>query len=127
MSTELIAIIGVGVALAGLILNGQSSQRAEIMDLQGGLEELREDTQAEFKSMREETQSEFKSMREETQSEFKSMREETQSEFKVVRSEISGLRERMARLQGLLEGLREAVTGRGAAVAESMAGEPGPP
>lgn len=105
MSTELIAIIGVGVALAGLILNGQSSQRAEIMDLQGGLEELREDTQAEFNSMRE----------------------ETQSEFKVVRSEISGLRERMARLQGLLEGLREAVTDRGAAVAESMAGEPGPP
>ena len=58
---ELIAIIGVGVTLAGLILNGQHNLRNEI----GGL-----------------------------------------------REEINGLRERMAHLEGLLEGLREAITGR---------------
>ena len=61
MSMELIAIIGVGVTLAGLILNGQHNLRNEI----GGL-----------------------------------------------REEINGLRERMAHLEGLLEGLREAITGR---------------
>jgi hypothetical protein len=29
-----------------------------------------------------------------------------------LRSEINGLRERMSHLEGLLEGLREAITGR---------------
>ena len=57
---ELIAIIGVGITLAGLILNGQHNLQKEI----GGL-----------------------------------------------RKEINGLRERMAHLEGLLEGLREAITG----------------
>ena len=61
MSMELIAIISASIALAGLILNGQSSLRKEIGDL---------------------------------------------------RKEINDLRERMARLEGLMEGLREAITGR---------------
>ena len=39
-------------------------------------------------------------------------REENQAEFKAVREEIGGLRERMAHLEGLMEGLREALTGR---------------
>ena len=47
MSMELIAIIGVGVTLAGLILNGQRYQREEIKT-------LREETQAGFKALREE-------------------------------------------------------------------------
>ena len=33
-------------------------------------------------------------------------------EMKEIHSEIGGLRERMAKLEGLLEGLREAITGR---------------
>ena len=97
MSTELIAISGlgvtiisVGVALAALIVNGQNSLRREMQ------------------KQREETQAEFKSMREETQAEFKSMRGETLAEFKSLRERIGELRERMARLEGLLEGLREA-------------------
>ena len=72
MSTELIAILGVGVTIVGVILNGQRSQHADIKDL----------------------------------------RQETQAEFKATRAEIGGLRERMAHLGGLIEGLREAITGR---------------
>ena len=37
------------------------------------------------------------------------------SEVKEIHSEIGRLRERMAKLEGLLEGLREAITGRTAA------------
>ena len=58
---ELIAIISVGVALAGLILNGQRSLRAEMQS---------------------------------------------------QREAIIRLLERMAHLEGLLEGLREAIAGR---------------
>ena len=61
MSMELIAIISVGVALAGLILNGQRSLRAEMQS---------------------------------------------------QREAIIRLLERMAHLEGLLEGLREAIAGR---------------
>ena len=93
---ELIAIMGVGVTLAGLILNGQRYQREEI-----------------------------KTLRKETQTGFKALREEMQAEFKVVREEMNHLRERMAHLEGLLEGLREAITGRRVAVAEAVAEDPG--
>ncbi len=72
MSMELTAIIGVGVTLAGLILNGQRYQREEINTL----------------------------------------RKEMQTGFKALREEMNHLRERMAHLEGLLEGLREAITGR---------------
>ena len=68
MSMELIAIISVGVALAGLILNGQRTQRAD----------------------------------------------------------INSLRERMAHVEGLLEGLlREVFIGRRAVPAEAVAEDAG--
>ena len=59
MSPEIIAIVSVGVALAGLILTGQRAIRAELA---------------------------------------------------TQRQEIAALRERMAHMEGLLEGLREALT-----------------
>ena len=39
MSTELIAILGVGVTIVGVILNGQRSQRADIKDLRKEMQE----------------------------------------------------------------------------------------
>ena len=71
MSGEIITILGVGVALAGLILTQSRGLRGEIAGLRGEIAE--------------------------------------------IRGEIGKLRERMAHLEGLLEGLREAITGRAAA------------
>ena len=73
MSPEIIAIVSVGVALAGLILNGQRAIRAEQAAQRQEIATLREDLAA-------------------------------------MREEIAALRERMAHLEGLLEGLREAIT-----------------
>ena len=70
-----LAILGVGVALAGLIL---TSVRG-----------LRQDMQAQIGGLR--------------------------GEIGEIRAEIGKLRERMAHLEGLLEGLREAITGRATA------------
>ena len=79
MSGEMIAIVAVGVALAGVILTSlrgtEARLGAQIKDLRGEVGELRE----------------------------------------RMAHEISELRERMAKLEGLLEGLREAITGRIAA------------
>ena len=44
--------------------------------------------------------------------EMREQREEMHAEFKIMRDAIASLRERMAHLEGLIEGLREALTGR---------------
>ena len=137
MSMELIAIIGASVtiisasiALASLILNSQRAQReetqAQFKTMRAELQAHQEETRAEFKSVRAENQTEFKAMqaqmqahREENQAEFKAVRaelqtqwKETQAEFKITREAIGELRERMAHLEGLVEGLTDALTGR---------------
>ena len=50
MSAEMIAIFGVGIVLAGLILNGQRIQRME--------------TRAQFKAMRDDIRKKFDEFRE---------------------------------------------------------------
>ena len=77
MSGEMIAIVAVGVALAGVIL---TSVRG-----------LRQDMQAQIGGLR----GEIAGLR---------------GEIAEVRAQIAQLRERMAHLEGLLEGLREAIT-----------------
>ena len=83
MSTELIAIISVGVTVVGLLLTIEHRLRKEMRD------------------------------------EFKTQRAETQAEFKTQREITTNLLGRVARVEGLLEGLRESFTSRRAdAVAE---------
>ena len=90
MSTELIAIlglcvtmIGIGAALAGLMLTGLSSLRKEMQ----------------------------------------TQRTETQAEFKAQREIIVSLLERVAHIEGLLEGQREASSSRREVVTEAAVAE----
>ena len=137
MSMELITIISVGatmlsvgVALAALIITGQHGLRREMQGQRKDIDGLREENQAEFKAVREtmqahreENQAEFKAVRETMQAH----REENQAEFKAVRKDLGDLRERTARVEGMLEGLlREAFIGRRTAPAEAVAEDPGP-
>ena len=71
MTPEMWTIIGVGVALAGLIISGQRGLKSDIRTLATRVQAIEEGQ--------------------------------------------AGLRERMAHLEGLLEGLREAITGHRAA------------
>ena len=114
MSTELIAILAVGVALATLIANGQHTLRSE-------MQTQRAETRAEFQAVRAETQAEFQAVRDETKAEFQAIRTEMQAQ----RKDINGLLGRMAHLEGLLEGLREAIAGRSVAAAEAVPEDPG--
>ena len=72
MSGELIAIVAVGAALAGLILTSSRGLRQDMARLESRLD----------------------------------------GKIGGLESQIGELRERMAHLEGLLEGLREAITGR---------------
>lgn len=101
MSNELIAIISIGIALAGLQLHNHHYQRAD-------MQSLRTEMHAEFKAVRTEMHTEFKAVREEVQTDIKTLREETQAEFKVQREAINDLLSRMVHLEALFEGRRVA-------------------
>ena len=78
-SAEFWVIIGVGIALAGLVVNGHIVIGRRLERMEDGLSDLRKDME---------------------------------SGFSDLRRDQAELRERMAKLEGLLEGLREAMTGR---------------
>lgn len=75
MSQELIAIIGIGIALAGLQLTGLRSLHGRIDRLEGRMDRL-------------------------------------EARIDRIEARLSHLEQRMSHLEGLLEGLREAITGR---------------
>ena len=97
MSVELISIIAVGVALAGLILTS----------LKGTEARLREDMVK--------LESRLNGRISGLESRLDGRISVLESRFDAMEHQIGELRERMAHLEGLLEGLREAITGRAAA------------
>ena len=79
MSGEILAILAVGVALAGVILTSIRGLRQDMARLESRLDERINGLESRFDAMEK---------------------------------QFGELRERMAHLEGLLEGLREAITGR---------------
>ena len=91
MSVELIsvliAVLAVGATLAWLILNGQRAIRAELAEQRRELIAQRRDFSAELAAQRK----------------------EFGERFTALEQQFTELRERMAHLEGLLDGLREAI------------------
>ncbi len=94
MSGEILAILAVGVALAGVILTS----------IRGLRKDMREDM-ARLESRVAERISALESRLDERINGL-------ESRFDAMEKQFGELRERMAHLEGLLEGLREAITGR---------------
>ena len=101
MTTELIsvmvAVLAVGVTLSGVILTGLRGIRGEMRDLRG---ELR---------------GEMDQLRQELRSELSELRGELNEFRRDVEMRLSTVERQQAKLEGLLEGLREAITGHKAA------------
>ena len=79
MSGEILAILAVGVALAGVILTSNRGLRQDMARMESRLDKRISGLESRFDAMEK---------------------------------QFGELRERMAHLEGLLEGLREAITGR---------------
>ena len=104
---------GVGIVVAvGVMLRPQGKEfREDLRDLRLEIRSVREEVGGEIKELREELHREIEKLREELHKEIEELREEISG----VRSDQQGINQRMAAIDGLIEGLREAVTGRSAA------------
>ena len=90
MSGEIIAILAVGVALAGVILTATRGLRQDMARLESRLDE-------KINGLESRLDERINGL---------------DSRFDAMEKQFGELRERMAHLEGLLEGLREAITGR---------------
>ena len=90
----LIAVVGVGVVLAGLIVNGQSTIRAE----------ARAD-RAEAQAAREAMRAEARADRAEARAAREATRAEARADRTQFQAEIKRLLERQGKVEGLVEGL----------------------
>ena len=123
MSVELIsiltAIVAVGVALAGVILASSRGLRQDMARLESRLDVRITALESRQEARLNELRGEIGELRESVAHDIGELRESIAHDIGELRErmahEVSELRERMAKLEGLLEGLREAVTGRVAA------------
>ena len=113
----LVAVLAVGVSLAGLMLASWRGLRREMREMREEFHGMRQETREEFHAVRQETGQDIQGLRQEIQG----LRQETREEFHEVRQEmrdmrndvgridshIGELRERMGHVEGLLKGLRD--------------------
>ena len=90
MSAELIAILAVGIAVAGIVLNGQRAARQDI-------KELRAEVKHDIGGLRQEMKQDIAGLDKRL--------DHLDGRFRTVEHG-------QAKLEGLLEGLREAIAGR---------------
>jgi len=96
-----LTIFGTGIVVIGVILAGQRSLCAELSSLRADQHELRTSLRAELGELRTEMRNRFTAV---------------DTRLTAIEHQQGELRERMAHLEGLLDGLREAIAGtRGAA------------
>jgi len=95
MTPEMWTIISVGIALAGLSLAGQQSSRRERAAIRTEIAAVHTDFGNQIAGLR---------------AEFGKQVAELRTEIAALRAELAALRERMAHMEGLIDGLREAVT-----------------
>ena len=137
MSAELIGILAVGVALASLMLTALRAVRTDLRreiaretgtvcnELRGEIHAVRDEFRNELRgsmhAMRDELRGDIHAVRGELRGDIQAVRGDTCAVRDDLRADIRGLDERMrtqehgmARLEGLLEVLREAVLVRSA-------------
>ena len=106
--TEVITVIAVGVGISGLILNGQRNAREEMRNLEG---RLREEIGKSEARLRKELQ-DFKSQADARFEKIEGRFEKIEGRLGQIEGRLGVLERQQAKLEGLLDGLREAISGR---------------
>lgn len=87
------SILGTGVALAGVMILYNTNLHAE---LRGEMQELRQETRSEIRTLRTEVHADITDVR---------------GDIRALEVRLAAVERRQARTEGLLEGLRDAITG----------------
>ena len=103
MSPEFYAIIATGIALAGLILNNQRATA----ELRKELKALGERVNLDIAALREQVHREIAALDEKLSRRIATLDEK-------LSRDIAALGERIARLEGFMEGIRDAIAGKAA-------------
>ena len=110
VTPEIYTIVAVGIALAGLILNGQRS----IAELRKDLQELRKDLNA----LGERVNRDIAAIDEKLSHRITALDEKLSHRITALDEKLSrgiaALGERIARLEGFMEGIRDAIAGKAA-------------
>ena len=99
--TEVIAMVAVGIGISGLILNGQRNIREEMRNSEARLREEMGNSEARLRK-------EMQDFKAQVDTRF----EKVEGRLEKIEGRLGVLELQQAKLEGLLEGLREAISGR---------------
>ena len=100
MDPTILSMIGVGVVLAALILNGQRAIRTEIASIRTEVRTEIASVRTEIASIRTEIRTEIAGVRTEIASVQTGLRTEIRTEVAAIRADIRSLSDRVAHLEG---------------------------
>ena len=114
---ELLSIIGtilaVGIALGTVMITSNANLRTEvrtdIADVRTEMQALRTEVNTEMQALRTEVNTEMQTLRTEVRTDIADVR----TDIRALEQRLAGVERRQARTEGLLEGLRDAITARG--------------
>ena len=137
MSGEIIAIIAVGIALGGLgwravarldrrIDRAEDARRADMQKMEetrrADMQRMEETRRADMQKMEETRRADMQRMEETRRADMQRIEETRREDMREIGSRMDRIEERLSRvehgqakLEGLLEGLRDSITGRRAA------------
>lgn len=116
MSPELIAILSVGVGLGGLLVTLMQQARNDARQLRADLQQSRADAQADVQQLRVDVRADVQQLRADVQADVQQLRGDLQqlrAEVRALETRVAGVEQGQARLEGVIDGLREAISGRG--------------
>lgn len=105
LTSETLSILGVGIALAALMLTGYAGLRADLRDLRGELIDYRAETYALAESLR----GEMNALASELRGEMSALARDLRAELGAIRDDVAGLREEVGDLRRDVATLRDEV------------------
>ncbi len=119
LTSETLSILGVGIALATLMLTGYAGLRADLRDLRGELIDYRAETHAQFEALR----GEMDGLAETLRGEMDGLAETLRGEMNALASELRGEMHALAtELRGEMRALARELRAELGAIREDVAG-----
>ena len=106
LSQETLAIIGVGVALAALILTIASDVRSEFQSVRAEIQAVWTEARADREALRTEARADREALRTEARADREALREAMRAEHETFRNQILRLTEQQGILSARFDGLR---------------------